>query len=827
MGFSLNDRLPLPPVNATKKNVTCEFCIVGCGYKAYKWPKGTSGTAKRNALGVDFSKQQPALGIWASEQMVNTIKDRDGKEYNVMVIPDQNCVVNQGQNSARGGAMASTLFSASSPTRDRLKNPMVYGGGTLNSTSWDESMDLTARVLKKIMDNDGVDQVAVKMFDHGGGGGGFENTWGTGKLFFSAIQTRSAAIHNRPAYNSETFATREMGIYELNTSYLDTELADTIFVIGANPYETQTNLYLLHWAKNLQGSTIDAKKKEYERGETAKAGRIIFVEPRVTPSIFNAIDLAGKENVLHLRINHGTDVTLMNALLTYIRERNWDDSSFIKHHTEDYAKTLNANKTSLDHAVKVTGIKKADIIKAAEWIAKPKESGHRPRNCIFYEKGIIWGIKNYPNVASIVNVGIQTHSVGRVGTGLCRLGGHQEGYTRPAPPKGMPPRQRLKVIDKLVAEGDYLAYFMWACNPFVTSITAEELKVSYSRRSEIVRRAMDRNIGADNETLADAIYRACRYEGGMFFIDVDIYPTFKSSVAHVQFPAVTTMEMNLTSMNGERRMRLSEKVVDGPGIAKADCLIAADIANHLKSLYEKDKNLAMSKRFEGFNWKSPEDSFKDGFAGQGAKMESEGGPTGTLASYDLLRQAGNNGVQLPIKKVENGKLIGTRQLYTDNKFGTKSGRAMFKPTLQPPMPIQVQRQIDKYEFFVNSGRVNETWQSNYQTSRLPVVKERWPMAPVNINPEDARKKDIKSGDLVMLYNDYGSVRAVAYISTSVRKGELFMAFGFPDSPVNNLVTDFVDPATKIPYYKGTAASIRRIERVEDIADSMSFKSRIS
>ncbi|MDX1809619.1 MAG: hypothetical protein R3331_08780 [Sulfurospirillaceae bacterium] len=61
---------------------------------------------------------------------------------------------------------------------------------------------------------------------------------------------------------------------------------------------------------------------------------------------------------------------------------------------------------------------------------------------------------------------------------------------------------------------------------------------------------------------------------------------------------------------------------------------------------------------------------------------------------------------------------------------------------------------------------------------------------------------------------------------SVRDGELFMAFGFPNSPVNNIVTDFVDHDTKIPFYKGTAASLRKIGRAEDIASNMSFKERI-
>ena len=825
MGFSINDKLPVPPVGCEEKNVTCEFCIVGCGYKAYKWPVGTEGTAKKNALGVDLSVPQPTYGVWASQEMVNTVTERDGSRHNVMVIPDMKCVVNEGQNSARGGAMASTLFTATSGTSDRLKEPAIYNGGVLSPTTWDDSVDLVARVYKKIIDNDGPDQIAFKAFDHGGGGGGFENNWGAGKLFFSAIQTRSAAIHNRPAYNSEVHATREMGIGELNTSYYDTELSDTIMVIGANTYETQTNLFLMHWAKNLQGATLDAKKKEFEKGETAKSGRIIFVDPRVTASIKNAIELAGQENVLHLRVKPGTDVTLMNALLTYINEKNWGDSSFIRDHTEGYEKTLKANKTSLGQAEKITGIPKADIIKAAEWIAKPKESGHRPRNAIFYEKGIIWGIKNYECVTSVVNVAIQTHSVGRVGTGVCRLGGHQEGYTRPPAPAGMPDRKNLVVIDKEAAGSGFLSFFIWGCDPFVSSIEGQNLKIGIKRRSAIVRDAMDRNRGADNETMADAIYRACKYDGGLFVIDADIYPTIKAEMAHVQFPAATTMEMNLTSMSGERRMRLSEKVVDAPGSAKPDCIIAANIANRLKALYKKEGNTAMAKRFEGFEWKTEEDAFKDGFAGQGAKMHSQGGPTGTLATYDLLRKAGNDGVQLPIKEVKNGELIGTRLLYTDNKFGTKSGKAMFQPSPQPPMPKQVQRQIDKYEFFVTSGRVNETWQTGYHTTRLDMPKTRWPMAPMEINPADAKKKGLKNGDLVELYNDYGSLRAITYITDTTRKGELFVPFGFPNSALNNIVTDYVDPDTKIPYYKGTAASVRRIGRNESIASTMSFKDR--
>lgn len=823
MALTLTDRLPIPAANAEVKNVTCEFCIVGCGYKSYKWPAGTEGTYKNNAFGIDLSKQQGTYGQWCSERMFNTIQDRNGKKFNLMIVPDQECVVNTGQNSVRGGMMGVSTFNASSPTKDRLKEPQVYRGGMLMETSWEEAASLVAKVYKKVIDNDGADEISHKTFDHGGGGGGFENTWATGKLFHTAIGTNSASIHNRPAYNSEVHSSREMGIGELNSSYYDTSISDTMMVIGCNPYECQTNLFNIHMQPNLEGGTIANKQKEYDKGETASAGKIIFVDPRRTASVSISEKIAGKENVLHLQLKPGTDITLMNALVTYIVEQGWEAKEFIKNHTENYDMMYKINKISLKEASKITEVSVDDMKKAASWIAKPKPSGHRPRNAIYYEKGIIWGIKNYECVASIVNLAMLTHSVGRVGTGVCRAGGHQEGYTRPH--YHGPSRQNLAVIDTDIIEGKYLVYSIWGTNPFGQSIATEKLRNAVTKRAQIVKDAINGYHGNDLDTLAEIIYRATK-AGGLFVVDADIYPNQATERSHVVFPAATTMEMNLTSMSGERRMRLSQKVMDAPGSAKPDCLIAADIANALKAEYLKEGNKKMAKRFEGFEWKTEEDAFNDGFAGQGAKMASQGGSTGTLANYKNLEAAGNNGVQLPIVKVENGKLIGTRLHYTDGKFGTKSGRATFMPTPQPDMPTQVAKQQSKYKYWVNTGRINEVWQSNYHTGRLEFTAKRWPMAPLEIHPKDAKQLGVKSGDIVQLSNDYGSTRAIAVVTDTVRVGEVFGAFGFQNSIINDLCTDYVDPDTKIPFYKGTAANIVRIGRSEGLIKDMTFQDRV-
>ena len=56
------DRLPIIPADAKKHNVTCHYCIVGCGYHAYTWPVNKQGgtDAAANAFGVNLAEQQPA-----------------------------------------------------------------------------------------------------------------------------------------------------------------------------------------------------------------------------------------------------------------------------------------------------------------------------------------------------------------------------------------------------------------------------------------------------------------------------------------------------------------------------------------------------------------------------------------------------------------------------------------------------------------------------------------------------------------------------------------------------------------------------------------------
>ncbi len=818
------ERIALPPVTAKKTNMTCHFCIVGCGYHVYKWPENEEGgkAPNQNALGLDFRKQQPPLALAMRPSMTNVIEE-GGKRYNIMIVPDKNCVVNKGQFSTRGGKMGEYMYCPAGKTAQRLKDPRVFTGDTWLDVPWDYALKLYAGLTKKILDKDGPNELLFAAFDHGGAGGGFENTWGTGKLMFTALKTEMVRIHNRPAYNSECHATREMGIGELNNSYEDAELADCIFAVGTNPYECQTNYFLVHWLPNLQGATAGKKRKFFGNEAIVERAKIIFVDPRRTASIAIAEKVAGKDNVLHLQINPGTDNALFNGLLTYVVGKGWIDRDFIRKHTRDFDKAVKANRMSLRECSHITGVSVRDLKKAAEWAYKPKSDGSLKRTFHPYEKGIIWGNDNYNTQAALVNLVLATHNVGRRGTGVCRMGGHQEGYARPPYPG-----KRKIYIDQEMIHGKGKMFTFWGCNSPSSTCNAQQFKEVLQRRSQIVRDAMAKARGASVEEMVDIVYDAVTNKGGLFVTSIDLYPVPQMvDAAHLMLPAAHPGEMNLTSMNGERRMRLSEKFMDPPGTAKPDCLIAADIANTLKAMYEKEGNHAMAKRFAGFDWKTEEDAFNDGFRRAGkAEIDSQGGPTGHLATYELLRKAGTNGVQLPIKRVEGDKLIGTEMLYTDNKFSTGDGKAIFKASPWKGLASSVEKQKQKYRFFIGNGRVNEVWQTGYHDIYNDEVEGRWPMAPIELNPHDAKELGVENGDIVEVYNDYGSTYAMAYIVPERKRGETFMQAMYSKGGImGDVTTEWVD-RNKVPYYKGTWANIRKVGSNDSYKSSVSFKSRL-
>ncbi|GGO38696.1 arsenite oxidase large subunit [Gemmobacter aquaticus] len=807
------DRLPIIPANARVHNATCHYCIVGCGYKAYTWPVNQQGTFAENWSGQDLSKQQPMeTDAWYAPSMYNVVH-QDGRPVHLVLKPDVDCVVNSGLGSVRGARMAENRRSDITGTQtQRLTEPMVWRYGTWQPTSWDDALDLVARVTARVIDKDDENDLYVSMFDHGGSAGGYENTWGTGKLYFGSMKVKHCRIHNRPAYNSEVHSTRDMGVDELNYCYEDYQLTDTIMLVGTNPMECQTNLFLNHMVKGMQNGA-----------------KVVIVDPRRTVTVDACEQVASAENVLHLQIASGSDLALFNTLFTYIADQGWVDADFIAKSTfqgdvavaEDaahpaslgsYEAARAACKMSLAEGAAVTGLTEAQIIQAAEWIAKPKDDGSRRKTVTGYEKGIIWGNDNYRVIGALVNIGLATGNIGRDGGGVCRLGGHQEGYFRPSDAHvGRP----APYIDQLIISGGGKVHHIWANDHYKTTLNAAEFKRVYNRRSNMVKEAMDARAGATREELVEAIVGAIN-AGGIFSVCVDIIHSQIGQAAHVILPAVESGEMNLTSMNGERRLRLVEKYMDAPGSAQPDCIIAARLANHMERVLREEGRAEYADQFKGFDWTTEEDAFMDGY--------NSGNPELT---YERLRAAGNNGVQEPVKGYDNGILVGTKRLYEDGVFtrhGREDGKALFCMGawrgLQAPGKAQ---QRANHRFLINNGRANLNWQNWFLDQKNDFVMDRLPVPFIQIHPDDMADLGLKPGDMVEVFNDVGATQALAYPEPTARRNETFMVFGAPNGAQGNVINAGTNELI-LPNYKQTWANIRKISDATPAAARVSFKS---
>lgn len=859
--FARKDKLPIPPKDAQKTITFCQYCNVGCGYDVYKWPVGKEGglAPNENALGIDFSKQQIALqGQAFTETMHATIVDHDGKRYNLLVVPSPQSPINQGNYSTRGGTNAITTYSPTRPTKERLHYPLLRVGGQLQPISWEEAIDIAARVLKGAKDNFGNDSIAMKTHDHGGSGAGFEDNWAVGKFYFISLATRMLSIHNRPAYNSEVWGQRERGTHELNYMWEDARLSDTIVLWGANSFETASVFYTQHMLPNFQGATEEDKRKVYAKGEPIEPAKMIVVDLRKTAS-YKVAESIDSSRVLHLQLNPGTDYVLANAISRVIYEKGWHDEHLIKNRSdlktfEDYKKKSLMLDVPYDEFMrrveKLTGVPVKDIEKAAEWISKPKAGGHRRRTLIIYEKGVIWGYKNYDTIAAIAQLAAISGNYGKPGTGCGRQGGHQEGYVRPHG------KSRANLVGSVYAGGpppnidDYVkhnlnakVFIVSGCDPYLSTPNSQDFKKKVGRRTKVLTDYVSLATSGEpsgSEERAKRILEGLSKTEGLFLISINIYMTETGKDAHLILPAAGWLEKTTTSINcNSRLLRISEKVMDPPGVAKPDWWIYAQIAKRMKELYEAEGNHEEAKYFSGYDWKTDEDVFLDGASDFPDNKVSEADEATLPAecykgvTYDYLRKVGQKGIQTPVRRdPKTGELVGTVRRYV-HKFGTPDGKFRWYGTdpwdpdpikFYPPQIVKYLKgeNKEKYPFWFTNGRNQIVWQTGYHDRNIPEKVLTVPFPYIEMNPKDAKKLGIGSGDLVEIYNMEGNAVCVVYVNDALPPGAVFgIMYRFYES-LNHLVTDYTDPKTTIPWYKASRIGIRKLKSDKDLFRYTSF-----
>ncbi len=859
------DKVILPPANAEVLTTACDYCIVACGYKIYRWPVGQEGGPKKhqNAFGLDF----PVFSLqeWVAPTQINQVM-HNGREHNVIVIPDKDTgAVNlNGDSSIRGGTIVEKCYNKDGFTKDRLKKPMVRINGKLKEVSWDFALDVAAEIGKYVIKKHGRNAYSVKTFSYAY----FENTYAITKFARRHINTASFTWHDTPSDVTSTPGFRDAGFDNFGASYEDWGSADVLMICGTDPYETKTIVFTQHIKP-----AIDSGQK------------VIFLNPRQTAGVAYGVKRGG----IHIDLYPGTDLLVVNAMARIIVENGWEDSEWIKKWVnnkwetdsgfgqgtrntpwqwrttwgkleskgfEDWKKWLmKQDEFKLENASKISGVDPAKIAKAAEWLAKPVE-GERPMTSIGIEKGFYWS-NNTGNTEAIGALATLVGAGGREGRMVSRFGGHQRGgtsggkYPRNKSPEKRPGRRRraLDTDRYLTAGHTRLAHVIgttWIQSMTGTSglnkkfqelVSDNPHQVTSSNKDEII------------ETLKKRVD-----SGGMAVINQDIYliDPVGAKYADVIFPASGWGEENFMRANGERRIRLYQKFYDAPGEAKPDWWIIA--------------NLGKKMGFDGFDWKNSNDVAEESARYSRGnrkdynmiKMDAK---NKGITLHERMRQFGTTGIQGPVLMID-GELVGSTRLHDTERelpVDGAQGATVFNKKLthfnSQTGKINMMKSpwslfSDFYDWIspkgdelrVTNGRINEKWQSGYDdTERSPYKKQRWPENWIEINPVDASKRGIKSGDRVMIWSDRvpaqkdtilgvkgsdfqfssllknghiellkGSVKAIAMVTPAIKEGVLFMDFLDKRQPSNAIQSRVVDQISGNYNYKMGVGKIKKI-----------------
>ncbi len=621
---------------------------------------------------------------------------------------------------------------------DRLRAPLIKDGDRFVQVCWDDALGLIAKHLLSLRDEFGPDSIGVLTSAKGTN----EENYLLMKLARAALKTNNVD-HVARLCHAPTVAglSQAFGSGAMTNPISSLANADAILIVGSNTTEQHP----------LVASYILKAR--------SKGAKIIVADPRKT----QISDLAD----IWLQPGPGTDIAWINALLGVIIEENLIDEDFISKRTtgfDDVARTV--SKYTLENAERISGIPAEKLRDAA------RAYGRAEKAAIIYAMGITQHTTGTDNVQALANLALATGNIGREGTGLCPLRGHQNvqgACDMGALPDLYSGYQKVAVDD---ARRKFEA--AWSTElPSKPGLTALEMMASAEEG-----RLKGLLIVGENPMMSypdrDQIKRAL--EALDFLVVIDIFPTETTELADIVLPAASFAEKDGTFTSTERRIQRIRRAVSPPGQARSEWEVISDLL----------------RRFGvRADYKSPADIMEE------IAMLS---PNYGGVHYDRL---GIKGLQWPCPDRSHP---GTAILHSE-KFPI--GKARFRP-VEHREPSELPD--EDYPFLLTTGRSLYHFHTGTMTRRTSLLEREIPLPFVEISPSDAENIGVRNGQRIIVETRRGRLYLDAKITPEIPQKTLFMPFHFTEAPANALTSQALDPLSKIPEFKVSAARIRRADR---------------
>lgn len=666
---------------------------------------------------------------------------------------------NQGKLCSKGRELHHTVR-----TDDRLLRPQLRTSldAPFAPVDWDTALDYGAAKFAKIIQEHGPDAVAFYV----SGQLLTEDYYVFNKLMKGFIGSNNIDTNSRLCMSSAVAGyKRAFGADGPPTCYADIELAESYFIIGANPA----------YAHPIVFRRMEAAK------EANPNLKIVVADPRRTDTCSIAD--------LHLPLKPGTDVPLLQAMLNVIVWEGLVDQDYIEQHTQGFDDIAEQVRSMTPRkAADICGLDAADIVKAALWLAENKTLS-------FWTMGMNQSTSGTDKNNALLNLHLATGQIGKAGCGPFSLTGQ---------PNAMGGREVGGLANMLAAHRDYTnpvhrkeVADYWGVDdvPQTPGLTATELfdALESGKVKAVWIACTNPIVSMPDAKRAEAALKKAE----LVMVSDAYHPTDTTKFAHLLFPAAGWAEKEGTMTNSERSITHLQQALPAAGVSRADWKIAADFGIALGKKLGKDWNTA-------FGFKNTEAVFNEhrGLT-QGKDIDITG------LSYALLDEHGAQ--QWPFPK--DSKIGESKRLYEDGHFETADGLGHFIDVDYRPVAEPTDAE---YPISLTTGRIRDQWHTMTKTGNVPSLMQHVPTPALQLHPDDAQARDIDEEDLVEVLSRRGKVLVPVQINHDIRSGVVFLPMHWGEMTArggraNNLTQAVVDPVSKEPEFKHCAVQVSKFE----------------
>ncbi|MEJ4088797.1 molybdopterin-dependent oxidoreductase [Galbibacter orientalis] len=702
----------------------------------------------------------------------------------VAVKGDPASSVNKGLCCVKGYHSIMALYG-----EDRLKKPLINKNGTFVEASMKEALDLIASKMKTTIEEHGKDSVAI----YGSGQWTIPDGYTASKFFKGCIGTNNVEANARLCMSSAvTGFMTSFGIDEPMGCYDDIDHANVFVLWGNNMAEMHPVLFsrILDNRLKREVKIIDFATRTTRT--SMAADKAIIFNPQTDLAVANAIcyELIKSGRVNEKFVSDYCVFKKGETDMGYGLEDNYsftDKPALIDFEAyKDFLEDYTPEKVSKISGVSVKDIKymasyygDPNIKVMSLWCMGPNQHTRGTwMNNLIYNIHLLTGkistpgnspfsLTGQPSACGTVReVGTLTHKLPH---GVVTNKEHREFAAEiwGVPAENISPKPTYHTVEMFRAldRGDIMFMWIQVTNPMVTMPKLKR-------------------------------YRNAAKKEGRFIVVSDVYPTPTTEIADVILPSAMWIEREGMYGNSERRTQHFEQMLEPPGEAMSDTWQLIEVA----------KRMGFEKQF-GYNKESHIEEIYNEY------RRHHEGKKHNMAPYEVLKQ--NPGMQWPYVDGQSTKWRFNEAYDPACKkgsgfdfYGNLDGKAVIWQRPYEPAPEIPDKE---YPYWLCTGRVVEHWHTGSMTRRIPVLHQAMPHSYVELNPEDAKRLDISSGDLVKLTTRRGEITVPAAINLRGVPApmQVFVPFFDEHMLINDLTLDAFCPISKQPDYKKCAVKVEK------------------